>query len=77
MPVYHTCLPALSTVPAYHAGLPGHLLSKLSLCLVPRERERLQCLSQPTILVTYRRRQGSNLEEMKTAWNKLENLHVM
>ncbi len=41
------------------------------------ERERLQCFSQPTSLITYRRRQMSNLEEIETTQNKLENPHVI
>ena len=39
-----------------------------------RERERFQCFSQPTSLITYRRRQMSDLEEIKATQNKLENL---
>ncbi len=42
-----------------------------------QERERLQCFSQPTSLITYRRRQMSNLEEIETTQNKLENPHVI
>ncbi len=42
-----------------------------------RERERLQCFSQPTSLITYRRSQMSNLEEIETTQNKLENPHVI
>ncbi len=30
-----------------------------------RERERLQCFSQPASLITYRRRQRSNVENMR------------
>jgi len=41
------------------------------------ERERLQCFSQPTSVITYRRRQMSNLEEVETTQNKLENPHVI
>jgi len=31
-----------------------------------RERERLQCFSQPASLITYRRRRRSNVENIKT-----------
>ncbi len=42
-----------------------------------RERERLQCFSQPASLITYRRRQRSNVENIKTVQNELENLHMI
>ena len=42
-----------------------------------RERERLQCFSQPASLITYRRRQRSNMENIKTVQNELENLHMI
>jgi len=42
-----------------------------------RERERLQCFSQPASLITYRRRQRSNVESIKTVQNELENLHMI
>ena len=41
------------------------------------ERERLQCFSQPASLITYRRRQRSNVEDIKTVQNELENLHMI
>ena len=40
-----------------------------------RERERLQC--QPASLITYRRGQRSNVEDVKTVQNELENLHMI
>ena len=40
MPVYQTCLPTLSDMLVYQACLAGHLLGKLSLWLVPRQRVR-------------------------------------
>ena len=48
----------------------AHLLSQ-------RERERLQCFSQPASLITYRRRQRSNVKNIKTVQNELENLHMI
>ncbi len=46
-------------------------------CKIERERERLQCLSQPASLITYRRRQRLNVENIKTVQNELENLHMI
>ena len=40
-------------------------------------RERLQCFSQPASVTTYRRRQTSNVEDIKTVQNELENLHMI
>ncbi len=42
-----------------------------------RERQRLQCFSQPASLITYRRRQRSNVESIKTVQNELENLQMI
>ena len=42
-----------------------------------RERERLQCFSQPASLITYRRSQRSNVKNIKTVQNELENLHMI
>ena len=44
---------------------------------VQRERERLQCFTQPASLTTYRRRQRSDVEDIKTIQNELENLHMI
>ena len=41
-----------------------------------RERERLQCFTQPASLITYRRRQRSTVDNIKTVKNELENLHM-
>ena len=41
------------------------------------ERERLQCFSQSASLITYRRRQRSNMENIKTVQNEFENLHMI
>ena len=38
-----------------------------------RERDIASCFNQSASLIIYRRRQRSNLEDIKTAWNKLEN----
>ena len=46
-------------------------------CIPGGERERLQCFSQPASLITYRRRQRSNVENIKTVQNELENLHMI
>ena len=59
---------------------PGRLArhpKRLILAERRAERERLECFSQPASLITYRRRQGSNVEDIKTVWNGLENLHMM
>ena len=42
-----------------------------------KETERLQCFSQPASLITCRRRQRSNVEDIKTVQNELENLHMI
>ena len=45
----------------------------LSSCTrVDDERRRLQCLSPPTSLITYRRRQRPNSEDVKTAQNNMK-----
>ena len=58
--------------------VPGYV-NPDKLMSVPRERERerLQCFSQPASLITYRRRQTSNVENIKTVQNELENLHMI
>ena len=38
---------------------------------------RVQCFSQPASLITYRRRQRSNVENIKAVQNELENLHMI
>ena len=61
-------------------SIAEHIVNHQETCLthrVYRERERLQCFSQPASLITYRRRQRSNVENIKTVQNELENLHMI
>ena len=75
------------------AGSRGNLTVRYSLCFLQsisrsprawmrltrrkRERERLECFSQPASLITYRRRQRPNVKNIKTVQNELENLHMI
>ena len=47
-------------------GNPHPFLNFCAATKREKERERLQCFSQPASLITYRRRQMSNLEGIKT-----------